>query len=216
MSGRIWTKRIAFFFLVLVFLLAGAAFWVSHTPDTAMSCPVQLTSGFSLTREFRVPAKAEYRIEIHYSRSSMPFEQLKKILQGGNCAKIDLLENGAPVQIRYLPEPIFRPCIVSTDEDGNLGFAEDFISQDIAEFTGDPKKVYTIACSVIRPIQELNSTRPILLVGLDPLEGLGLTVEFALLVGAALICGVLALIFGIVSLYLRHRAKRHLWRAAKT
>lgn len=114
----------------------------------------------------------------------------------------------------YLPEPVFRPGIVSSEEFGNLGFAEDWISQDIAEFTGDPSKIYTITCSVIRAIEELNATRPTLLVGLGPIETEERAVGCAMLLAAALISGLLSFIFGLVSLYLRRRANRHLVRAA--
>jgi hypothetical protein len=203
MKSRVWTKWVAIFFLAVVFALVGAAFWVGRTQD-AFSFPVQLRSRVSVTREFRVSAKAQYRIEIRCSRS-MPFERLRKLLQGGNLVKIDLLQNGAPVYMSYFAEPQFRPGIVSTAEDGNLGFAQDWISQDIADFTGDPKNFYTITCSVIRPIEELTATHPTLFVALDPLEVEGRAVGTALLLAAALVCGLLSLIFGLVSLYLRRR-----------
>jgi hypothetical protein len=203
-----WMKRIAIACLALGgSLIIAAVFWIRGSQE-ALKSPVELRPGFSLTRTFRVPNKARYRIEIEYSRSSMPFERLHKILQGGNCFKVDLTERAAPVKMYRFSEPVFRPGIVSTDEDGNLGFAEDSISQDIGVFTGYPKKAYTITCSVIRPVDELVSTHPTLIVGLDPLEAEGRAIDSFVLFAAALLCFVLSGVLGAIFLFLRHRARR--------
>src|SRR4051812_320405 len=138
----------------------------------------------------------------------MPFERLHKILQGGNCFKVDLTERGAPVKMYRFSEPVFRPGIVSTDEDGNLGFAEDSISQDVGVFTGYPKKAYTITCSVIRPVDELVSTHPTLIIGLDPLEVEGRVIGSFIMFAAALLSFVLSGVLGAIFLFFRHRARR--------
>ena len=187
-------------------VLVGAIFWIGRSQE-ALSSPVELRQGFSLTRTFRVRAEAAYRIEIRCSRT-MPFESLKKVLQGGNLISINLQEDRTPVQLRYFQEPVFRPGIVSTDEFGNLGFAQDWISQDIAGFTGHPNKLYTITCSVLRPVEEPASTHPTLIVGLDPLEIEGRAFGSLLLSAAAFLCFLFSAVFGATFLYVRYRAKR--------
>ena len=94
-------------------------------------------------------------------------------------------------------------------EGGNLGFAQDWISQDIADFTGDPKKAYSITCSVIRPTVELASTHPTLIVDLDPLEIEARAFGSFFLSAAALLCFVLSGAFG-AKFYLQRRARKGL------
>jgi hypothetical protein len=184
----------------------GAMLWIGRLGD-ALTLPIPLQSGFNTSKEFHVPAKGQYRIELRCSRT-IPFERLKGVLQGGNLVSISLTDDGVSVSLHYLQEPRFRPGITSTDEFGNLGFAQDWISQDIAVFAGDPKRVYKIACSVIRPLDELRVTEPTLIVGLDPLEIKGLAVlSFLLLVGA-LLFGVVSLVTGLIYFRLRRRASR--------
>ncbi len=138
----------------------------------------------------------------------MPFEQLKKQLRDGNLIEVKLLQDGAPVELSYFPNPPFRPGIISSlNEDGNLGFAGDYISQDIADFAGHPKNLYTITCTVIRPLEQLNTTHPTLVVSLDPLELVSGAVESAVFLAVALLCGLLSLIFASVFYYLRRRAR---------
>jgi hypothetical protein len=137
----------------------------------------------------------------------MPFEKLKNILQGGNLISVSLQEERTPVELHYFPEPVFRPSVVSTAEFGNLGFAQDWISQDIADFTGDPSKLYTITCSVIRPVAELSSTRPTLIVGLDPLEIEGRAFGSLLLFASAILCFVFSAVLAAAFFYGRHKAK---------
>jgi len=76
----------------------------------------------------------------------------------------------------------------------------------MADFHGDPKKLYTVTCSVIRPIDELGSTHPILIVGLDPLEVLSNIVGSFVLFAAASLCFVFSAVFGAVFFYLRRQA----------
>ncbi len=184
----------------------GAAFW--STQD-ALSCRVELRPGFSVTRQFHVPKKAQYRIEIRCSRS-IPFEQLKKQLRDGNLIEVNLMKDGAPIQMSYFPNPPFRSGIISSlNEFGNLDFAEDYISQDIANFAGHLKNLYTITCTVIRPLEQLNTTHPTLVVSLDPLELVGGAVESAVLLAVAVLCILLSLVFGVIFYYLRRRARSH-------
>jgi hypothetical protein len=201
-----WTKQVAIACLALGGILIAAVFWIGGSQE-ALSSPVELRPGFSLTRTFRVHAKARYRIEIRCSRS-IPFEKLQKILQGGNLISISLLENGTPVKLDYLPEPLFRPGIALAYELGNLGFTQDWISQEIAIFTGDPKRPYTITCSVIRPVDELVSTHPTLIVDIDPLEGEGRAIDSLLLTAAAFLFFVFSGVFGATFFFLRRRARR--------
>ncbi len=164
-----------------------------------MSVAIKLQNDFRVAREFQVHSNAHYRIEVRCSRT-LPFDQLKQLLQGGNLVNITLTENGTPVPLRYF------------SEFGNLGFAADYISQDIAIFAGHTQRRYALSCSVVRPIAELRSTSPMLVVGLDPLA-----VEGGALLNALLF--VFALLFGVVSLvlwsayWLRVRRARHLQRA---
>ena len=200
-----WIKRTAIASLALGGILVAAIFWIGRSQE-AFSAPVELRAGYSLTRTFRVRAEAAYRIEIRCSRT-IPFEKLKTTLQGGNLVSISLLENHTPVELHYFAEPVFRPGIVSTAESGNLGFAQDWISQDIADFTGHPKKDYTMTCSVIRPVEELGSTQPTLLVSLDPLEVEDRAYRSLLLFAAALVCFVFSGVLGATLLFVRRRAK---------
>jgi hypothetical protein len=200
-----WIKWSAIACLTIGCILIATVFWVDRGQEP-LSCAVDLRHDFSVTRAFRVAADAAYRIEIRCSRN-MPFEKLQKILQGGNLISITLSEDGTPVQLQYFPEPVFRPGVVSTAESGNLGFAQDWISQDIADFRGHPNKMYTITCSVIRPLEELRSTRPTLIVGLDPLEIKGRAFGSLLLFAAALLCFILSAVFGAAFLFVRRRAK---------
>jgi hypothetical protein len=200
-----WMKWIAITCFAIGCILIATVFWVGRGQEP-LSCAVDLRPDFSVTRTFRVSAEARYRIEIRCSRN-MPFEKLKKVLQGGNLISITLAEDGTPVHLQYFTEPVFRPGVVSTDEFGNLGFAQDWISQDIADFPGHRAKIYTITCSVIRPVEELRSTRPTLIVGLDPLEIEGRAFGSLLLFAAAFLCFVLSVVFGAAFLYMRRRAK---------
>jgi hypothetical protein len=146
-------------------------------------------------------------IELRCSRS-IPFEQLKKQLRDGNLIEVKLLQDGAPIQMSYFPNPPYRSGIISSlNEFGNLGFAEDYISQDIADFAGHPKNLYTITCTVIRPFEQLHITHPTLVVSLDPLELVSGAVAGAVLLAVALLCALLSLIFGAVFYYLRRRAR---------
>ena len=111
------------------------------------------------------------------------------------------------MELHSFPEPVFRPGVVSTAEFGNLGFAQDWISQDIADFTGDPGKLYTITCSVIRPVAKLSSTRPTLIVGLDPLEIEGRAFGSLLLFASAILCFVFSAVLAAAFFYGRHKAK---------
>jgi hypothetical protein len=108
----------------------------------------------------------------------------------------------------------FNPGVVSSlNEFGNLGFAADYISQGIADFAGDPKNLYTITYAVIRPLEELNKTRPTLFVSLDSLELVSSAVKSGVLFAVALLCALLSLIFAAVFYYLRGRARLHTTRA---
>jgi hypothetical protein len=106
MRDPIWVKRLAIFFAILAVALTGAAFWPAQMD--ALWCPVELQPGFSATHQFRVPKKADYRIEIRSSRS-IPFEQLKKQLRQGNLVEVKLLQDGAPVEMGYFQNPPVQP-----------------------------------------------------------------------------------------------------------
>lgn len=202
-----WLKRTAILFLALGCVSVGAVFlidWFGPAQE-ALVTPINLQPRFSLTRTFRVPSKASYNIELRCARS-LPFEKLKKLLQGGNVVSISLLEDRAPVALYPYPEPVFRPGIVSTAEDGNLGFARDWISQDIASFHGDPNKLYTITCSVIRPVEELSSTHPTLIVQLAPIEIESGAFGIFLLYATAALFFIMSGVLWIIFFCLRYRA----------
>jgi hypothetical protein len=195
MKRIVWLKRVSFAFLAIAVGIIGIIGWNFWSfPGDAISFAIPMQKDFSITRQFRLPATAEYRIEIRFSRL-IEFERLKKLLQDGNVAQVTLIQNGHPVTMRYFSEPRFQPGIVSTDENGNLG-----------DFTGDPGSIYTITCLIVRPVKELTVTNPTLLVTLDPMEVEGGAVLNALLFGAALLSAILAIAAGSVYVYLRRRS----------
>ena len=59
--------------------------------------------------------------------TSTHLEVGKHLLQGGNVVDVTLTEDGAPTQLSYLQQPRVRPGVISTDEYGNLGFAQLYI-----------------------------------------------------------------------------------------
>jgi hypothetical protein len=192
-------KRLAAVFLALFVACLFAIGWVVFEGRDAVSVPISLQNDFRLAQEFQVHSNAHYRIEVRCART-LPFDQLKQLLQGGNLVEIRLTENGAPVSLRYFS--VF----------GNLGFAADYISQDVAVFAGHTHRRYALSCSVVRPISELRSTSPTLVVGLDPLAVEGGALLSALLSAFALFFGVVSLVLWAVYL-LRVRRARHVQRA---
>jgi hypothetical protein len=200
-------KRLAILFLVPALACVSGTVWLAFQSRDALAIPIPLQSGFSTLQEFHVRSKAQYRIELRCSRT-MPFEQLKHALQGGNLIAVTMSENGAPIQLRYLAEPRFRPGIVSTDEFGNLGFAQAWISQDVAVFAGDPQRLYKLSCSVVRPVAELTITSPTLIVALDPLEVEGGAVATFLLLIVAVLFGIVSLVLWVIHLSRLRRARR--------
>jgi hypothetical protein len=193
-------KRVAIVFLALFVACLCAIGWLVLEGREAVSIPITLQNDFRLAREFQVHSNAHYRIEVRCSRT-MPFDQLKQLLQGGNLVDdIRLSENGTPVPLRYF------------SEFGNLGFAADYISQDIAVFAGHTQRQYMLSCSVVRLISELRSTSPTLVVGLDPLALEGGALLSALLSAFALFFAVVSLVLWAVYL-LRIRRARHVQRA---
>jgi hypothetical protein len=122
--------------------------WIALQSRDALSVQIPLKSGFSTTREFHVPAKAHYRVELCCSHA-IPFEQLKRVLRGGNLVGIDMRESDTPMQLRYF-----------SGQPPALGFAREWIRQELAVFAGHPALPYTINCSVVREISELAVTDP--------------------------------------------------------
>ena len=176
-----------------------ATFWISRSGD-ALLLPIPLDSEFATSREFHVPQRAKYRIELRCYRV-IPFEQLQRALHGGNRVAISLSEDAVASDLHHLPEPVL-------DEDfANLGFAKSWISQDIAVFTGDPDKSYKIDCTVVRPLPELNVTKPTLIVGFDPLENEARTFGSFLLLAAGVICAVVALLLAALYFWMCRRAR---------
>jgi hypothetical protein len=133
-------------------------------------------------------------LELRCSRT-IPFEQLKQVLQGGNLVSIDMRESDAPTQLRYFP-----------GQSPALGFAREWISQDLAVFAGHPALPYTLNCFVVRPISELAVTDPTLIVALDPLEMEGGALATSLLLLAAVVFGIVSLVLFV--LYRRGRGPR--------
>ena len=191
MRAQSLTKWLAVGFFALTAVIVGALIWLASV-HKVLSWPVELKSGVSFQRQFRVSATANYLIEIRFARS-LEFERMKKLLDGGYVITIELLENGAPARIDHFPG-----YVLPSAQAPNLGFAKTWISQDIAVFKGDPGSVYTLNCTVIRPVEELNRTHPTLFVTLAPLEVLSRAVGNTLLLGAALICGLLSAVFWAV------------------
>lgn len=189
MKVLVKAKRLAIAFLALTAtVVIGGVLWISR-PQDAFSYPIQLRHGFSLERQFHVSATALYRIEVHCSRV-IPFQEMKELLEKGNLVEVRLLKDGGLVEMHHFPGSV-SPSLPAT-----LGFADKWISQDMATFMGDPKATYTITCSVIKPIDELNSTHPTLLVTLDPVELERGAIGSLLLLVVFLILAALSVVFG--------------------
>ena len=101
MKAQFLTKWIAVGFLALTIMIVGALIWLTSVHEV-LSWPVELKSGVSFQRQFRVLETANYGIEIRFERS-LEFERMKKLLLGGYVIKIELLENGAPADLHHLP-----------------------------------------------------------------------------------------------------------------
>ncbi|MEY2537660.1 MAG: hypothetical protein QOG67_1400 [Verrucomicrobiota bacterium] len=204
MRAIVWTKRltIAFCALALTALLIGVVLFFVY-PQDAFSHPVELQKDFSFQRQFRVSSNAIYRIEVRFPRL-LPFEQMNELLKQSNLVKIELLKDRGPTELRYFPGAI------TTALPASLGATQEWISQDIATFRGDPKSIYTITCFVVRPLEELDRTHPILFVTLDPLEVKEAWVVNLLLAAVFVICALLALVFGGCFLGLRRHVRHTL------
>ena len=200
-------KWVAMLFLGAVFASISGIVWVAFQSRDALSVEIPLQSGFTTTHEFHIPSKARYRIELRCSRT-MPFDQLKRALEGGILVSITMSDNGAPMQLRYLAEPHVRPGVLSSAGTGNLGFAQAWISQDIAVFAGYPERLYKLSCSVVRPVPELAITKPTLMVALDPLEVEGAAMATSLLLVGAIVFGVVSLVLSVLYLSACRRARR--------
>jgi hypothetical protein len=197
--GSAVVKWSAASFAVLTVTCVVAMFWISRSGD-ALLLPIPLDSGFATSREFHVPQRAKYEIELRCSRV-IPFEQLQRALHGGNRVAVSLSEDGVASDLHRLPEPVL-------DKDfGNLGFAKSWISQDIAVFAGDPDKSYKIDCTVVRPLPELNVTKPTLIVRFDPLENEARAFGSFLLFAAGVICAVVALLLALLYFWMCRRAR---------
>jgi hypothetical protein len=98
----------------------------------------------------------------------------------------------------HIPEPRFRPGIVSTDEFGNIVLGPREVGQEIAVFTGNPREQYEITCSTIRSAPELDKMSPKPTIALDPLEVEGdMVSNFVLLVATAALAA-LALVAAVI------------------
>ncbi len=185
---------------MLTLMLVGGILWNSRSRD-AFIHPVQLKAGFAFERRFHVSTIAVYRIEVRFSRV-MPFRQMKELLEKGNLLEVRLLRDGSPAEMHHFPGS------VSTALPATLGFAKQWISQDVATFKGDPKAVYRIACSVTKAIEELNAANPTLLVTLDPIELKRRAITSLLLDAMLFLCATLFLLFGARFLSLRRQNRR--------
>ena len=205
MTFRTCTKWTAYVFAILTAFSIVSSAWVIWRSNRVRSWPIRLSTDFRLQQEFHVWRKATYRISV-YCFASADQEYLKKLLQGGNLVQIALAENGTAVSLYLFPEPRFRPGIVSTDEFGNIVLRGDEVGQDIADFTGDPAKHYTITCSGIRSAPELDQMHPKLAIALDPLEGKSDMGLIGLLWVAAAACGIVALVAAIMYVLIRKKS----------
>lgn len=149
----------------------------------ALIYPIQLHQGFFLHQQVRVSSNAVYRIELRCSRA-LSFDRLTKFLETGHLAEISLLRDGQPSEIHYFPVTPMEPV--------SLGFSSQWISQNIGTFVANRKSKYTIDARVIREVPELQMTRPILVVALDPLEIEGRAFAVLLLLLISLVLGLLA------------------------
>lgn len=198
MRAQFITKWIAVGFFALTVTIVGALIWRTSVREV-LSWPVELKSGVSFQRQFRVLETANYRIEIRFERS-LEFERMKKLLLGGYVTKIELLESGTPADLHHFPG-----YVLPSAQAPNLGFASTWVSQDIAEFKGHPRSMYTLNCTVVRPVEELNRTHPTLFVQLGPLEVEARAVGNTFLLMAAVACGSVSGVFW--ALFLKSRLK---------
>lgn len=189
---------LAFLTLTLVVFLWGI-FWIMSRPQNAFSHPIELRAGFSFERQFQVSAPAVYRIEARFQRL-LPFKRMKELLQKSRMIEIRLLKDGQLADLHYIASAAVAPPA--------LGFARNWISQDIATFRGDPKAMYKLTCSVTRAVAELSGTHPVLFVTLDPLEVEKGAVRSFLCLILFLVLAALSMVFGIRFLKLRRRLRR--------
>ena len=169
MTFRTCTKWTAYVFAALAGLLFVSSVWIIHRSDRVLSWPIRLSADFRLQERVRVWRKADYRISVYCSPPAGQ-EHVEKLLQGGNLVQVAITESGTAVPLHFFPEPLFRPGIVSTDELGNIVMGKEEVGQDIADFTGDPAKDYTVICSTTRSVPEIDQMHPRLTIALDPLE----------------------------------------------
>lgn len=194
-----FARWLALGFLTLTLIVfLWRIFWISH-PQDALSHPVKLQAGFSFEQQFQVSATAVYRIEFRFQRV-LPFKRMKELLQKSRMIEIRLLKDGELADLHYIASAAVAPPA--------LGFAPNWISQDIATFRGDPKAIYKLTCFVIRPVAELSGTHPVLFATLDPVEVEKGAVGSLLLLILFLLLAVLSVVFGIRFLKLRRRLKR--------
>lgn len=199
MKVLVKTKRLAIAFLALTATVdIGGVLWISR-PQDVFSYPIQLRHGFSFEQQFQVSATAVYRIEVRFQRVR-PLKRMKELLQKSRLVEVRLLKDGQPADLHYIASAAVAPPA--------LGFARNWISQDIATFRGDPKAIYKLTCSVTRAIAELSETHPLLFVTLDPLEVEEGAIGRILFLIVFLIFAALSMVFGVRFLILRRRLRR--------
>ena len=198
-------KRVAFarwlalgFLILTLIVFLWGIFWISH-PQDALSHPVKLQAGFTFEQQFQVSATAVYRIEVRFQRV-LPFKRMNELLQKSRMIEIRLSKDGQMADLHYIASAAVAPP--------ELGFAANWISQDIATFRGDPKAIYKLTCSVNRAVAELSGTHPVLFVTLDPLEVEKGAVGSFLFLILFLVLAALSMVFGIRFLKLRRRLRR--------
>jgi hypothetical protein len=162
---------VALILALFAILSAALARWIDVSGEV-LNIPITVRSGYTGTRVFRVPVKAQYRIGVECSRS-VPFEILKSLLQSGNLVDISVQRGGRALELAYFAGPVFERGVESTAEFGNLNFGNKSIGQDIAYFAGEPGEPYTIVYTVVRTVDELASTNPTLVIYFDPREAIG-------------------------------------------
>jgi hypothetical protein len=204
MTFRTCTKWTAYVFAALAGLLIISSVWIIQRSERVLSWPIRLSTNFRLQEQFRVWRKADYRISVYCSVAAEQ-EHLVKLLQGGNLVQVAITENGTAVSLHFFPEPLFRPGIVSTDELGNVVLGGGEVGQDIADFAGDPAKHYTLICSTIRSVPELDQMHPRLNIALDPLEGKSDMGLILLLWLCAALSVILALVASVMYVAVRKR-----------
>lgn len=124
------------------------------------------------THQFSTPITAQYRIGVECARK-LPFETMKSLLQQGNLVEVELHRGAALEKLNYFAQAPRSQSGDSSAQLGNLNAGKDTIGQDIAYFSATRGDKYEVSSTLIRPLGELSTANPTLIVYRDPAPDIG-------------------------------------------